>query len=701
MLLGGLAPGTAAMAFTLYDIASLLAAAALAIPVLLLPGHILAHASNFLGFRGQTASRQIILALIVAYAVLPLADSMIARFANLHVALAFNLALALLAIAQSGRGLMPALPRHTWMWLAAAFGLLAFFWVDLAFDGRLYPSLLAGDNVKHAATVRALVEGGSAPPLDPFFLRDQPAGYYYFYYTPSALIEVLSFGLVDSRAAVGGHLFWTAIAMVGLVVVLIERSGFLPVAQRAPVSLVVAIMAAGGLQMLIALPMILALGFPWAAQFDWYTDQMTSWPLSLLWVPHHIAAVIASWAGFLALSEARNRPAGATTVLVALAGAAFASAAGLSTWVTLGAVMTVGLWTGWLAARREWRWIGLMALAGTIALVLALPHLSDVARFRSYGDFPIALRVRSLIYAEMISDALGGQHSWLFRLIALPFTYFLLGGLGFIGSVIFWRRRGVSLPHPSETARLITASALGGLIVGSLFASTISLNDLGWRVVLFFQLAAVVWTTALLLPVWRRIEAGSLRTALPRFMPKEVLALFVAGYLGVAHELVGIRAHAALSMWTDQGTTDARVDHDLRRAYGALAASLDANRVVQHNPDRMRAFGYGLYGRQRTAISDKHNAILFGPSKAEAHARLDLIRPIFAGVLSAAEARRVLMAHHIDAVVVSLLDPVWVAKAAWVFATPALFETATVRVLSVAALRDQLEVLSEPKASAD
>ena len=100
--------------------------------------------------------------------------------------------------------------------------------IDLDTGARLYPSLLMLDVVKHAATVRALVETGFAPPLDPFFMREAPAGYYYFYYVLSALAERLCAGWINSRAAMAGQMFWTGIATVGLVsLVLGERPGWL------------------------------------------------------------------------------------------------------------------------------------------------------------------------------------------------------------------------------------------------------------------------------------------------------------------------------------------------------------------------------------------------------------------------------------------------------------------------------------------
>lgn len=110
--------------------------------------------------------------------------------------------------------------------------------------------------------------------------------------------------------------------------------------------------------------------------------------------------------------------------------------------------------------------------------------------------------------------------------------------------------------------------------------------------------------------------------------------------------------------------------------------------VVQHNPDTERALGYGLYGRQRTALADRHNSLLFGPSNTEVDDRMSVLAPLFNTPLTAAKVSTALTAQHVDTVVVSSADPVWKSKVAWVFATPALYQTANVRVLRVRDLKD-------------
>ena len=87
------------MTYTLHDISGLLAAAAVLAAVLLLPGVALAHLTNAFAFRRQRTAWIYVLGLVIGYAVLPAADSLLSRFAGLGAALAFNLALAAYGLA--------------------------------------------------------------------------------------------------------------------------------------------------------------------------------------------------------------------------------------------------------------------------------------------------------------------------------------------------------------------------------------------------------------------------------------------------------------------------------------------------------------------------------------------------------------------------------------------------------------------------
>src|SRR5258705_729480 len=257
------------MTYTAQDIAGLIIAVALFGPVLLLPAIALGQITGVFGFRRLRTAGTYGLALVVGCSALPVVDSLLCRWLGLGAALTFNLALGAYGLRVLW---MKGLPRPDGRSLAACaiwLVLLMVAWIDIDRGDSLYSSLLMVDAGKHAATVRALVETGTAPPIDPFFLRDDPAGYYYYFYVLSALVERLGTGWVDSRAAVGGQVFWTGLALVSLATLIFKRARFR--AGRLSMPLLLAFMAAAGLQIVTVIVMGL-LSNTWLAQVNWWNE---------------------------------------------------------------------------------------------------------------------------------------------------------------------------------------------------------------------------------------------------------------------------------------------------------------------------------------------------------------------------------------------------------------------------------------------
>lgn len=167
------------MLFTLQDLAGLLAAIALALPVLVLPGAFLAKAVGLLDFEARGAGHRIVVAALAGFAFVPLIASLAARCVGLGAALGVVLVLAFAGLTLARGRLVPDWSGRTWGLVGAVLALWTLVVIDVAVDGRLYPSLLMMDLVKHAAFTRSIVETGATPPADPFFLRAGAASYYY------------------------------------------------------------------------------------------------------------------------------------------------------------------------------------------------------------------------------------------------------------------------------------------------------------------------------------------------------------------------------------------------------------------------------------------------------------------------------------------------------------------------------------------
>ena len=109
---------------------------------------------------------------------------------------------------------------------------------------------------------------------------------------------------------------------------------------------------------------------------EWWNDaQITSWVASLLWVPHHVAALIACFVAFLLLRHQADIHRRWATGPVIVAGMAFASAAGMSVYVTFTFVVAVALWLLALITRKGWLEVAMFVGAGAVALLWALSYL--------------------------------------------------------------------------------------------------------------------------------------------------------------------------------------------------------------------------------------------------------------------------------------------------------------------------------------
>jgi hypothetical protein len=647
------------------DILALVGAVAGVGVVLLLPSVSLAWLARLFGARRLRSAVLYPVALIVGYAVLPVADSLAARWLGLDGALAINLALAghgAWVIAAKG---FPWPSRRTLVACAIGVATLIAVSVDIDIGGRLYPSLLMVDTVKHGAVISAITQTGTVPPFDPFFLREQPSGYYYYYYVVSALTQRLSFGLIDARAAMFGQVFWTTLALIGTMLMVWRRSRL----GRASTPVLLAFAAAAGLQVLTVVASLASFRGP-RAQINWWGEEVNAFVTSLVWVPHHLAGLIATWAALLALTPIaeRGRPDRRhDTAAILVAAAALASVVGLSTWVAFGAAATFGLWLISLATRGHWRAVRAVVLAGLLALALALPDLIDVMRNRAYAGPPVEFSVRSFPLADVLTEP--GWGRMLLRLLMLPLQYFYTFGVFMVGALLYWNgQRAGHVPagreRPrNETTHLLVLSAVAGLVLASFLRSVILNNDLGWRVILFTQFAVLMWTVAAL-----GSNAPTISSTLRRARAG-VAAALVLGWAGVAYDIVALRAAYLLGLGDpeQQATPDPAIEHDRRAAYEWLNRHVPSGKVTQHNPDVPRAFAYGLYGHHRVAVADRHNSFLLGADRHAVDARLAELIPVFAASLPAAEVRRRLAANKVDIAVVAADDPVWREPSSWVW----------------------------------
>ena len=349
---------------------------------------------------------------------------------------------------------------------------------------------------------------------------------------------------------------------------------------------------------------------------EWGNDaQITSWASSLLWVPHHLAALIACFVAFLLLRHQADAKRGWATGPVIVAGMAFASAAGMSVYVTFTFVVAVALWLLALIAQRNWTEATMFVGAGAVAALWALPFLSslrgpaggsDFAEF-ALRPFPVGLRI-----AQQIGIHIQTQSAvTLFDAIFLPINYAL--ELGFFLAIGVMRlrqlRRGKVEATPNELAAwtLVATSFLIGTFLRS---GTTGTNDLGWRCFFPAQLILLLWAATMVHDWWFR---GGAPEPAPRLWVRGSLAtLLLLGVLGTAYQVFMLRLFPYLSdrrtivgiSWVD--TRDRQFGkraYALRSAYEALDAQLPASAIVQSNPANEFPILHMLYSGHDSAAA--------------------------------------------------------------------------------------------------
>ena len=145
-----------------------------------------------------------------------------------------------------------------------------------------------------------------------------------------------------------------------------------------------------------------------------------------------------------------------------VAGAAFASAAGLSVYVTFTFVVAIGLWLLALVARKNWREVAMFVGAGAIAVIWALPYLFSL-RGPGGGAAFVEFALRpfdplGIYFAQKIGfNMQTGSARAMASGVLLPINYALeSGSFSPSASCVCGRSCGKSFTRRQRTGRLDT-----------------------------------------------------------------------------------------------------------------------------------------------------------------------------------------------------------------------------------------------------
>ncbi len=680
---------------------------------LLLPGYVVAWWANLLDFRRRSFTERTATSLAVSVALCGVFTTLIGRFFSLAVALRVfegcGLVFLVLLLWEAYKRGLPARTRPTSstamlfaMMVGWAIVVIAVL-VDLQFGHRLYLSVATYDLGVRASLVRAAVRTG-VPPANPFFYPGAfvPLRYYYFWSVVAALPTLLAG--VDARLSFYASSAWCGFALMAIIPLYLKY--FFQDSERLRRKSVIgiALLAVTGLDLL---PTIYLAAFPPRLIYGdmewWDIDQITSWANSLLWVPHHIAAVVACLFGFLLLwhashrDESQCRP-GDRAKAVAMAAIAFASAGGYSVYVTFTFAIFLAIWTAIVLAQRQFKEFTLLFVAGALTLALSLPYLRELrapgggAGFVTFGfhEFP---------GGDLLLEKAGIPAGWLAALIQVvlvAFGYFLELGFFFAVAVIQWRRDWPFTGLSQQKKALWTMFFVSLGINAFVRSQTIGTNDLGFRSALFLQFVTLLWAVPMVESNFRG-PTLALPSATPHrrslfASPYFLKALLVIGVLGSVYQLAMLRSFFPLAetgklhflpYWLPKPGSIGETTYELREAYESLNTALPRDAVLQPNIQEQFYLPRMLYSDRQGGALGYYCGAEFGGSPDKC---LAMVRG-FMGIFNRpqeedlASLDKTCAMFSVDDVIVGPEDKVWHNPQSWVWTRTPVYSSDLLRIL--------------------
>jgi hypothetical protein len=501
--------------FTVQDILGSLLAFGLFPLILVSPGYVCSHACDFFDFRKRLLPARLAIAVMISMAISPILFFLAYRLG------ASVFAFILVALFSAGFIIIFRLERKTipgaWgnagkvqtiaVWIFAGWSLFAIFsLVDIQLGDRLYYSVSSFDLATRVSVTSAITRTG-VPPINPGYFPGKFVHLtflYYFWYILCSLIDQIGGRWVDARMAMIASVAWCGIGLMCTISLYLRLRNSWSGAKAWKCALLgIGALTISGLDILPVSILMIASRFSIGrmvldGDIEHWNEQITAWLGAITWVPHHVAALIACIAGFLLIQSVRGKSARNQIAAAGFAGLAFASASGLSIYIT---VVFVIFWVLWMLFLfmiiKEYRTIIVMILAGIFALFSASPYLIDLlygGASSAAGSSPLAFQVRIfrpfLPFLSTFSEAIKN----LINLAVLPLNYFMELGFFFVAGYL-WVRKNGNTYRTFNTFHMPEMLLLGASVfVGTFFRSTLANNDLGWRSWMFGQFILLIWS---------------------------------------------------------------------------------------------------------------------------------------------------------------------------------------------------------------
>jgi len=686
--------------YTVSDILGALEGVVLLSVFLLIPGYVVGWLLNLFTFRERQLTERILLSVPLSICFSSITAVLVTRFTSLSVAVLFFVALGVVflgCIVYELRTHPERLKIHfdretrilaiaMAVWTVVALIVL----LDLQIGHKIYFSVTAWDHCVRSALTRSALETG-VPPNNPFFFPGHIVQLRYYYYWNLLCALPAKLGHIDPRLTMYASCVWAGYALAAIVPLYLKHFIGDRIQLRRKSLLGIALLVVTGLDLLPTIVNLVGPGHIVQPDMEWWDyNQITAWTDATLWVPNHIAALVACLLGFLTIwNVSPQAKTGERLKASAIGALAFASSAGLSLYVTFAFGAFLIVWNLLLLHKEQWTELLLFAMAGAGAALLSILYLKDILMAPGAGDFATwAVRwpMGPLLHIESVLLGLTAS------IAALPLWYFIELGFFFVVGVLrlrsTWHRRE-RLSRTELASWLLLGTSL--FIASFLRSSVIAANDLGMRSALFMQFILLLWAVPLVHEWWSNTDREKFRVMLaPVIRPATLRWLVVLGVLATIYQVALLRTYAFVHADQPGHEQDARVVskdktgtvYGIRQAYESMEKIVPAHAIVQYNPLPHNYLAYLLYASRRPASAGPGCGTSFGGKIYDCiqiQFKLTYVfnNPHWEGAQS---LDAVCDKYSINALMVTDQDPVWQRPDTWVWKRSPLIANEFVRV---------------------
>ena len=677
--------------FMLQDVIGVITGCLLLSLIFIPPGYVAGHTFDLFNFRSRKGFTKLGVALLLSTAITPgfffLAYRLVSE--SFAILIIFTFVIIFLFQFISGNGFFSIIRQtraenyiKTVLWIIGIWILVAIIsLIDIQVDHRLYFNITAFDYQTRVSVIDAITRTG-VPPANPSFYPGEPfklTFLYYFWYVLCSLIDKLGGNIVSARTALISSVIWIGLSIMGTIAFYLRiRNSNRNVNHWKNAIIGIALLAVSGLDIFgstfyMIFPQYLY-GYFIDGDIEHWNEQITAWAGTTMWTPHHLASLLACFIGWMLVFYHENEKAPKNILAASLAGLAFASAFGLSSWVTL---IFVLFWLYWIISRllrgEKTTKIWVLFWPGVIAGFSILPFLLDLVSGNNGGAGSIQALSFDIRWFRPALYFIINTPTWAastVNLLLLPLNYFLELGFFFVVGILWLslirRKRLERIKYWKEEIVLLGIS----VFVTSFTRSTlIANNDFGWRGWLPGQFILLIWGTDIVTHFWKNRPVNlKLLVANPKKVNRirySLIILLTLGFLTTLQDLILLRIWPVLidthvlslpkEFQSDEyiGTKN----FEARTLFSAIDKLYPKSVIVQFNPAVGLNRATGLY-RTRGSVFSFHS--LYGVPENEFRPLGSSIQKIFnKKFLTLEKLDETCEQYKIDILIIADKDELW------------------------------------------